>query len=529
MKQNMTVIKNKLVKAIRDVGLSATVVGQLEGAPSTYVMFYLETDDSHLKFNKKIKDIEFKSGFLGIEFRPNIIKRRIEVSIPVGNSHYANIDPVAKDFEVTLGVSNMLSETQTIKVPGPGYTTHTYAAHISVTHNFRTDPHLLVAGTTGSGKTSFVHSVISQLISMKEPIGIIPIDFKGTDLSMYTPFLPKGFGTIQDINEALAAITLLVEVMNDRYKQFGADADIYSYNYTNPTTKLQHLFLVIDEFADMMLTSKVFSEQINTLLVRLAQKGRSAGIHLIIATQRPTVDVLSGSIKANITGRVALGAATALESRIIIDEDGAEKLYRGSFIYKLGKCVLGKVLYVSVPAIKAQIAKTTIVVPIVALNTSKLTLDTYVEEQAKQLLSGTPAWNAVRVALRRLPPKVSVYYVIQWMACNYHMSFDQLQLPVRYALDYLEFKGLITTHLNHGTESRLVTEKFFKSWMITNLEYEDPNIKPINIADCFQSKKSENDIWDVEQEKEISQMLRTTSLDDRLDMLKRAIENARKQ
>ena len=233
-------------------------------------------------------------------------------------------------------------------------------------HSFNDLPHLLIAGSTGSGKSYFLHNILSKIVEYNDYVSIVPIDFKGTELKMYqkfvTPILGKGYGT--SLNDALTILNNAVNLMNHRYITFKKQSvsDINEYN-TKYGTKMEHIFIVIDELADLMLSyvnteeEKEKLEAVKFYLISLAQKARGAGIHLILSTQRPTVDVISGHIKANIVSRIALRTSTSLNSKIILDETGAEKLAKGSFLYKnFDSTISGKVFTTNVKDIEKRIA-----------------------------------------------------------------------------------------------------------------------------------------------------------------------------
>lgn len=183
-------------------------------------------------------------------------------------------------------------------------------------------PHMLVAGTTGSGKSVFLHDVICSLI-MNHPddIEIIGIDMKGTEFLAYEN--THNFTYISETSDAVSILADLCEEMDARYKTISAAhcRDIASYNESGHFMK--RVVCIIDEFADLMLTS---GKQVEQYVVRLAQKARACGIHLVIATQRPTANVITGLIKTNIPTRVSFKVTSIIDSRIILDRKGAETL-----------------------------------------------------------------------------------------------------------------------------------------------------------------------------------------------------------
>lgn len=189
-------------------------------------------------------------------------------------------------------------------------------------------PHLLVAGATGSGKSMFVNSTICSLLLGRTPreVGLVLIDPKQVEFSQYAGIPHLKLPVATTMASAYKSIHLLVEEMEHRYSQMaraGASDLTGWYNSMGQVSSFpQRIFCFIDEFADLILTHR----QVETPIVRLAQKGRAAGIHLVIATQRPVATVVTGLIKANIPTRIAFRVASGLDSRIILDQTGAEKL-----------------------------------------------------------------------------------------------------------------------------------------------------------------------------------------------------------
>jgi S-DNA-T family DNA segregation ATPase FtsK/SpoIIIE len=196
-------------------------------------------------------------------------------------------------------------------------------------------PHLLVAGTTGSGKSVFLNSLILSILYRAKPeeVQMIMVDPKKVELVDYNGIPHLRIPVVTEPNLAAEALNGAVKEMTGRYKKF-ADLnvrDIKSYNAKireNPEEYsdrevLPQIVIIVDEFADLMMTA---SKDVEQAVVRLAQLARAAGIHLVIATQRPTANVITGLIKSNIQSRVALTVASGLDSRTILDMNGAEKL-----------------------------------------------------------------------------------------------------------------------------------------------------------------------------------------------------------
>ena len=190
-------------------------------------------------------------------------------------------------------------------------------------------PHMLVAGTTGSGKSVFTNSIIQSILFRATPdeVRLIIVDPKVVEFGVYNG-IPHLLQPVV-IDPRLASNTLkwAVNEMSERYKKF-ADINVrdlkgYNERMANKEEKLPQIVIVIDELADLMM---VAAKEVEESICRLAQLARAAGIHLIIATQRPSVDVVTGLIKANIPSRVALSVSSGVDSRTVIDSVGAEKL-----------------------------------------------------------------------------------------------------------------------------------------------------------------------------------------------------------
>ena len=191
-------------------------------------------------------------------------------------------------------------------------------------------PHMLIAGTTGSGKSVCMNSIIISLLYKASPedVKLIMVDPKMVELANYNGIPHLMIPVVTDPKKAAGALQWAVTEMMRRYKTM-SDAgvrDLESYNsivMAEDGEKVPQLIVIIDELADLML---VAAKEVEDSICRIAQMGRAAGIHLVIATQRPSADVITGLMKANIPSRIAFSVASAMESRIILDTQGAEKL-----------------------------------------------------------------------------------------------------------------------------------------------------------------------------------------------------------
>ena len=198
-------------------------------------------------------------------------------------------------------------------------------------------PHLLIGGTTGSGKSVMINSIITTLLmrALPEDVRLIMVDPKRVELAGYNGLPHLYVPVVTEPKQAASALQWAVSEMERRLKVFERlnVRKISTYNekqaagefehYDNPPQKMPYLVIIIDELSDLMM---VAGKDVEASIVRIAQLGRAAGIHLIVATQRPSSNVVTGLIKANITNRIAFNVATGIDSRVIIDQMGAEKL-----------------------------------------------------------------------------------------------------------------------------------------------------------------------------------------------------------
>ena len=202
----------------------------------------------------------------------------------------------------------------------------------AIVADLKSMPHLLIAGSTGSGKSVCINSIITSLIYKANPeeVKLILIDPKVVELGNYNGIPHLLIPVVTDPSKAAAALNWAVAEMTDRYKKFAEEGvrDLESYNeYVRANEEhdkvMPQVVIIIDELADLMMAAP---SQIEESICRLAQMARAAGMHLIVATQRPSVDVITGVIKANIPSRIAFAVSSQVDSRTILDMQGAEKL-----------------------------------------------------------------------------------------------------------------------------------------------------------------------------------------------------------
>jgi S-DNA-T family DNA segregation ATPase FtsK/SpoIIIE len=196
--------------------------------------------------------------------------------------------------------------------------------------NIEKMPHLLIAGATGSGKSVVVHAILTSLLYKNSPatLRLIMIDPKRVELSIYEGIPHLISPVVTENKKAIGVFRWALAEMDRRYDILlkAGNRDIKSYNAGHKDEPLPFVLIVVDELADLMST---FGKEVEGSIVRLAQMARATGIHLILATQRPSVEVITGLIKANIPARIALQVASQIDSRTILDAGGAEKLLGG--------------------------------------------------------------------------------------------------------------------------------------------------------------------------------------------------------
>ncbi|HSW41702.1 MAG TPA: DNA translocase FtsK 4TM domain-containing protein [Patescibacteria group bacterium] len=264
--------------------------------------------------------------------------RTIRIEAPIPGKSVVGIEIPNTDFNV-VAIRRILEDADVAAIPskiafalGRDVAGHARAADLARM------PHLLIAGATGSGKSVMVNALIASLLMRATPdeVRLILVDPKRVELADYNGVPHLLVPVITESERARAALKWAVAEMETRYRRFaGATArNITSYNETraDPADRMPYLVIIIDELADLMMRD---GRTVEDPIVRLAQKARATGIHLVLATQRPSVNVVTGLIKANFPSRIAFAMASQIDSRTIIDAAGAEDLIgRGDMLFQ---------------------------------------------------------------------------------------------------------------------------------------------------------------------------------------------------
>jgi len=281
----------------------------------------------------KVSRIEALSDDLAMA----LAARTIRIEAPIPGKSVVGIEIPNKDFNI-VALRRILEE-----VDLRGASKLTFALGRDVAGHARaTDlakmPHMLIAGATGSGKSVMVNALITSLLCNATPdeVRLILVDLKRVELSAYNGLPHLMVPVITEPERAKAALTWAVAEMETRYRRFaGATArNLASFNdgRADPADRLPYLVIIIDELADLMMRE---GKNVEEPIVRLAQKARATGIHMVLATQRPSVNVVTGLIKANFPSRIAFAMASQIDSRTILDMPGAEDLIgRGDMLFQ---------------------------------------------------------------------------------------------------------------------------------------------------------------------------------------------------
>lgn len=271
----------------------------------------------------KLSKITALDSNIALDLGANAI--RMEAPIP-GKKAVGIEVPNVKS--ATVRVSSILSSSDWKKITNPlGVVIGKDIAGVPIVGALDKMPHLLVAGQTGSGKSVMVNTLLTSLLYRNSPsdLKLILVDPKQVEMAPYADIPHLLTPVITEPEKCISALKWSVAEMERRYKTLAENKkrNIADYNAANKDQTMPYIVIVIDELADLMMMA---ARDVEALIVRIAQKARAVGIHLVLATQRPSVDVITGLIKANVPARIAFTVASQVDSRTIIDTVGAEKL-----------------------------------------------------------------------------------------------------------------------------------------------------------------------------------------------------------
>lgn len=324
--RSMQETADKLKRTLQDFGVGVTITNISRG-PS--VTRYELQPEQGVKVSKIVN--------LADDIKLNLAAEDIRIEAPIPGKAAIGIEVPNKEKQMVAFRDLLESDeftkakSKTIFAAGKDIAGKTVVADIEKM------PHLLIAGQTGSGKSVCINTIIMSILYKARPseVKLIMIDPKVVELSVYNGIPHLLIPVVTDPKKAAAALNWAVNEMEERYKKFAGHKarNIIGYNAQidqiedvpgkDRPEKIPQIIVIVDELADLMMTA---GTDVEDAIQKLAQKARAAGIHLIIATQRPSVNVITGVIKANIPSRIAFSVASGIDSRTILDETGAEKL-----------------------------------------------------------------------------------------------------------------------------------------------------------------------------------------------------------
>lgn len=334
-------ISNLIVEKLHSFGVDIELDGYIVGASYSRLEYRLVSNSPLSQIAKHADDISM------------VIRRKIRLLLPIEGKDLIGVEVQNGKREI-LGLKDMITDQrgQSNKVNiGIGYTIDNEPIY----KNFDNLPHLLVGGATGSGKSVFLSSVIMSILFKYHPkdVRLVLIDFKRVEMNVYN-YIPHLVNerSIDEFDDALEMLSQLCDEMERRYSILNENRCRNANEYNDKVgedKKLPTIITIIDEYADMV-TNKGYKDAA-IFIQRLAQKARAANIHLIIATQRPSVKVIDGVIKANLPSRIAFTVASHIDSMNILDQSGAQSLIgAGDMLFQNG----GKTIRLQAPFISTD-------------------------------------------------------------------------------------------------------------------------------------------------------------------------------
>ncbi|MEA4920830.1 MAG: DNA translocase FtsK [Clostridiaceae bacterium] len=317
----------RLVDTLKSFNIEAAIVNVTKGPTVTRYELQLQRGVKFAKVTSLSDDIALALGAAAVRIAPIPSNNSVGIEVPNDVQEVVSLRDILQN-KVFSSAKSKISFAVGKDIAGQ-----------CVVGDIGKMPHMLIAGTTGSGKSVCINSLIVSLIYKSSPdeVRLILIDPKMIELGMYNGIPHLLIPVVTDPKKAAGALNWAVGEMMRRYKLL-SECNVRSLEAYNDEIRrkgegdtLPQIVIVIDELADLMLAA---AREVEEAIVRIAQMARAAGMHLIIATQRPSADVITGLMKANIPSRIAFAVAQQLDSRIILDQNGAEKLIgRGDMLY----------------------------------------------------------------------------------------------------------------------------------------------------------------------------------------------------
>lgn len=326
--------RDSLDNAFEELHLKASVVGMKQGPVITRYMVQLGDGVRVRNLRNNLEDIAMRLGVPRKSIRLECSDGLVGIEVPNESRSIVPCRTIITPADASRVQFGSLDIGMGVDILGD-----------PVKFNLVKAPHMLVAGQTGSGKSVFLNSMICNLLMNNNPLELdmVLIDPKGTEMQAYS-VLPN-VEVINNVQDAVKKLASLVDVMEARYGMFTRATASYGRpvrtlddymetvdDYLANTDERKRIVVVIDEVADLMACDR---QGMETSIARLAAKARAAGIHLVLATQRPSRDVITGTIKANLPTRIAFRLPSQVDSKTILDEIGAESLLgRGDMLFK---------------------------------------------------------------------------------------------------------------------------------------------------------------------------------------------------
>ncbi len=325
-----------LLNQKQDKADAGDVAGNAENIKETFSNFHIDVEMEGANIGPRVTQYTLKPP-TGVKLTKitalennlalDLAAQSIRMEAPIPGKRLVGIE-VPNIKSATVRISSLLQSNEWGNVNSPlGFVIGKDIAGQPVVGDLAKMPHLLVAGQTGSGKSVMINTILTSLLYRNSPsdLKLILVDPKQVELNQYNGIPHLLTPVIIEPEKCISALKWAVAEMERRLRTMSevSRKDIASYNALKKEEGMPYIVIVIDELADLMMMA---ARDVEALIVRLAQKARATGIHLVLATQRPSVDVITGLIKANVPGRIAFTTQSQIDSRTIIDQMGAEKL-----------------------------------------------------------------------------------------------------------------------------------------------------------------------------------------------------------